>query len=219
MTLLNNKLMDFCVKNKITSSNQMGYIPGNRTADAHIIHNLIQKHCHRNNLKIYSCFLDVSKAFDTNPHGTLLNTLLGDDIKGKFFNTIENIYTNHRACVKIDNKITDIFYINLGVRQGCILSPLLFNIFMSDLPRLLDSASQKVNPESNHPSCFIWADDILLSESDKGLEYMLKQMEGDCKGNELLLNTDKTKVMIFNKTGRLIRKNITLNNIQLETVR
>ena len=73
---------------------------------------------------------------------------------------------------------------------------------MSDLPRLLDSANQKVNP-----SCLTWADDIiLLSESDKGLEYMLKEMEGNCKGNELLLNTDKTKVMIFNKTGRLIRK-------------
>ena len=90
---------------------------------------------------------------------------------------------------------------------------------MSDLP-LLDSTNQKANPESNHPSCLIWADDIiLLSESDKGLDYMLKAMEGYCKGNELLLNTEKTKVMIFNKTGRLIRKNFTFNNIQLETVR
>ena len=91
---------------------------------------------------------------------------------------------------------------------------------MSDLPLLIHSANQKANPESNHPSCLIWADDIiLLSESDKGLEYMLKAMEGYCKGNELLLNTDKTKVMIFNKTGRLIRKNFIFNNIQLETVR
>ena len=48
---------------------------------------------------------------------------------------------------------------------------------------------------------------------------MLKEMEGYCKGNELLLNTGKTKVMTFNKTGRLIRKNFTFNNIQLETVR
>ena len=44
-------------------------------------------------------------------------------------------------------------------------------------------------------------------------------MEGYCKGNELLLNTDKTKVTIFNKNGRLIRKDFTFNNIQLETVR
>ena len=100
------------------------------------------------------------------------------------------------------------------------MHPKLFTTFMSDLPRLLDSANQKVTPESNHPRCLIWADDIiLLSESDKGLEYMLKEMEGYCKGNELLLNTDKTKVMIFNKTGRLIRKYFTFNNIQLETVR
>ena len=206
---------------KVISQNQLGFLPGNRTADAHlIIHNLIQKRCHKNNSKIYSCFIDFSKAFDTIPRDKLLNKLLGYDIKGNFFNTIKNIYTNDRACVKINNKITNVFNINQGVRQGCILSPLLFNIFMSDLPEILDSANQKANPESTHPNCLIWADDIiLLSESEDGLNCMLKAMEEYCNENELLLNTDKTKCMIFNKTGRLIRKRFTFHNTKLETVR
>ena len=46
MSLLINRLMDFCIINNIISQNQLGFLPGNRTADAHlIIHNLIQKHC------------------------------------------------------------------------------------------------------------------------------------------------------------------------------
>ena len=73
--------MDFCVKTTITSPNQMGFISGHRTANAHIItHTLTQKH--RNNSKLYSCFIDFSKAFAAIPRDTLVNKLLGDDIMG-----------------------------------------------------------------------------------------------------------------------------------------
>ena len=221
MALLNNRLADFCTTNNIISKNQLGFLPGNRTSDAHfIIHNLIQKLCHKNNSKIYSCFIDFSKAFDTIPRDNLLKKLLHLGIKGNFFNTIKHIYANDKACVKIDERITNTFTINQGVRQGCILSPLLFNIFMSDLPELLDVTLKNTNPNINHPSCIIWADDIiLLSETEEGLNTMLKTMEVYCNVNDLSLNTDKTKCMIFNKTGRLIRKRFSFNNVQLETVR
>ena len=152
---------------------QLGFLPGNRTSDAHfIIHNLIQKVCHKSNSRIYSCFIDFSQAFDTIPRDELLNKLLGYDIKGNIFNTIKDIYTNDKACIKINDKLTDFFDINQGVRQGCILSPLLFNIFMSDLPSILDSAHHETNPQNTHPSCLIWADDIiLLSEKEEGLKH------------------------------------------------
>ena len=92
MTLLNNRLMDFVEKAGILSNNQLGFFPGNRTSDVHIIlHNLIQKHCHKNNSKIYSCFIDFSRAFDTIPRNILLQKLLNYNIKGNFFNTIRNI--------------------------------------------------------------------------------------------------------------------------------
>ena len=82
MALLNNRLLDFCIEN------QLGFLPGNPTADAQlIIHNLIQKRCHKTNSKIYSCFIDFSNAVDTTPLGELLNKLLGYDIKGNLFNS------------------------------------------------------------------------------------------------------------------------------------
>ena len=221
-TLLNNRLLNYALTNKIISPNQLGFLPGNRTSDAHfIIHNLIQKLCHKKSSMIYSCFIDFSKAFDTIPRDKLLNKLLQCDIKGDFFNTIKNIYSNDKACIKINKEeVTDTFDTNQGVKQGCVLSPLLFNIYMSDLAMKLDSDINETNPFSDHPSCILWADDIiLLSENEDGLRKMIKSMENYCKEKELILNTDKTKCMIFNKSGRLIRKYFSFNNSNLETVK
>ena len=210
-----NRLLEFCMKNKILSPTQLGYVPGNRTSDAHlIINNLIQKQCHLNNNRLYTCFVDFSKAFDTIPRDTLLNKLLNFGIEGKFFNIIKNMYTNDKVCIKYNSKITDYFEANLGVKQGCRLSPLLFNIYLSDLPETLDDP-QHSNKTFPYPNAIFWADDIaMFSESEKGLTKMLKTLEKYCDTNELTLNTDKTKCMIFNKTGRLIRTPFYYKNIK-----
>ena len=218
--ILYNRLLKFCIENKILSPNKLGFVPGNRTSDAHlIIHNLVRKQCHDNRGRIHSCFIDFSKAFDTIPRDKLLKKLLNLGIDGNFFNIIKNIYTNDKICIKHEDKITDPIDVNLGVKQGCILSPLLFNIFLSDLPQILDN-DIKNNNQSNHPSSIFWADDIVLfSESEEGLRKMLKSMEIYCKENELTLNTEKTKCMIFNKGGKLLRTPFHYNNEKLENVR
>ena len=65
-----------------------------------------------------------------------------------------------------------------------------------------------------------WADDLVLfSESKEGLDRLLKTLEEYCKENDLLINTKKTKCMIFNKTGRLLRRPFYLNGVKLEMVR
>ena len=79
---------------------------------------------------------------------------------------------------------------------------------------------QSTKPTINHPSSLFWADDIVLfSESEEGLRKMLKTMEKYCEDNELTLNTEKTKCMIFNKTGKLLRTAFYYNNTKLENVR
>ena len=97
---------------------------------------------------------------------------------------------------------------------------MLFNIFLADLPKILDDDIKSQNPELEQPSSIFWADDIVLfSDSKEGLNKMLKSMEKYCKENELTLNTDKTKCMIFNKTGRLLRTKFYYNDELLENVR
>ena len=120
------------------------------------------------------------------------------------------------------NHITEFFDINQGVKQGCILSPLLFNIFMSDLQKRLEQRHcEPISIATDvHCGCLIWADDLLiLSESEEGLQNMLNSLNSFAIDNGLKANMEKTKVMIFNKNGRHIHKRFTLGGVELNTTR
>ena len=221
LTILNNRLLQYTKDKKLLSDTQLGFVSGNRTSDAHIIiNNLVRKYCHKNGSKIFSCFVDFSMAFDTIPRDILFTKLRNCGITGRFFNIIKDIYQKDESCIKLGNQYTTAFQINLGVRQGCVLSPLLFNIFMADLARKLQMAEGKVKVNDTEVSSIFWADDIiLLSESENGLRNMIKILEEYSNENKLRVNTDKTKVMIFNKTGRLMKRLYHINGIPLENTR
>jgi len=91
---------------------------------------------------------------------------------------------------------------------------------MADFPKCL---SQNVGVRLTDDyiiNCILWADDIiLLSESEEGLNTLLEELMVYSEINQLTVNTDKTKCMIFNKTGRLIRRNFYLGPTRLENVR
>ena len=77
------------------------------------------------------------------------------------------------TCIKVDNYLTPSFIANQGVKQGCILSPTLFNIFLADFQPLIETDAcdpVQMNGRTNL-GCLIWADDILLlSKSKEGLQ-------------------------------------------------
>ena len=219
--LLNKRLSKFVKDNNILSENQLGFVSGNRTSDAHIIlQNLIKKNCYNEKSKIYSCFIDFSKAFDKIPRNLLFEKLIQYKINGNFFNVIKSIYSNDQACIKIGNKVTEKFELSRGVRQGCILSPLLFNIFLADLSSKLNNIKNGIKIGMKSLSCLLWADDVILfSKTPSGLSEMLKTMESYSDINKLTLNTEKTKCMIFNKAGRLIRDKFYYKDNELENVK
>ena len=221
LSVLNSRLLKYVLENNILSINQLGFVPENRTSDAHIIiNNLINKTCHKYGRKLFSCFVDFKKAFDSVPRDLLLNKLLRQGITGKFFNIIRGIYTGDRACVKMGGVRGSPFSINLGVRQGCVLSPILFNIFLCDLAKTLQELGGAPSLDALNISSLFWADDLVLfSEDEEGLQRMLGILESYCRDNHLLVNTKKTKCMIFNKNGRLLLRKFLLNGVQLEVVR
>ena len=179
-SILNQRLLRYVFERNILSKAQLGFIAGNRTSDAHLIlHDLSQQYCHKRGQKIFACFVDFQKAFDSVPRDIFFNKITQTGISGKFFNTLKTLYENDVCRVKLDNGLTNTFLANQGVKQGCILSPLLFNIFLADLPgRLSDNSCKPVEvDESNRIRCIIWADDIvLLSESEDGLQCMLNNL-------------------------------------------
>ena len=222
-SVLNQRLVKFAIDDNIFSKSQLGFLSGCRTSDALLmLHNLIDYYCKKENKYIFGCFVDFQKAFDSVPRHTLFQKLLHYNINGKFYDCLVNMYTNDTACIKKGDTLTSSFVTNRGVKQGCILSPNLFNIFLSDLQEITETPQcESIEITSNlHSGCLIWADDLLLlSKSEAGLKNMLAALNTYTEKNGMTLNIKKTKVMIFNKGGRHIRRNIYFGDNRIETTR
>ena len=221
--ILNLRLTEYAIDKNIFSRSQLGFMAGSRTADAlFILNNLIDYYCKKKEQYIYGCFVDFKKAFDSIPRHTLFQKLLDYNINGKFYDCLVNIYSNDIACIKIAESITPTFITNQGVKQGCVLSPTLFNIFLADFQALVETTA--CNPvqvkEGSIMGCLIWADDLLLlSKSKSGMDNMLSALKLFSVKNGMTLNVKKTKMMTFNKGGRHIRETFFCGDDRIETTR
>ena len=193
-SILNLRLTEYAIEKNILSKSQLGFMAGCRTSDAlFILNNLINYYCKSKKQYIYGCFVDFKKAFDSIPRHTLFQKLLGHGINGKFYDCLVNIYSNDIACIKIADYLTPTFTENQGVKQGCILSPILFNIFLADLQPLVETtACNPVQVKGSALGCLIWADDLLLmSKSKTGMDNMLSGLKLFTDKNGMSLNIKK----------------------------
>ena len=95
----------------------------------------------------------------------------------------------------------------IPVKQGCVLSPALFNIFISDLPAIFDASCDSVGLTHTNISCLLYADDlVLMSETDVGLQNCLNKLESYCVKWNLTVNVKKTKIVIFNNGGHVYKR-------------
>ena len=123
------------------------------------------------------------------------------------------MYDNNMLRVKIGNdKISYDFAATIGVRQGDSLSPNLFNIFMNDLvDAFVSDSCDPVNLGSAYFNCLLYADDVVLvSQSARGLQNCLNKFGDYCQKWCLDINYDKSKILVFNCTGRLIKYNFSI---------
>ena len=181
-------------------------MPNNRTAD-HVftLQTLIDMYVHNHNGKIYACFVDFRKAFDSVWHNGLLNKLLQINLEGSFYNLIKSLYSKSSCSIKIDQYQTRPFQYTRGVRQGCILSPLLSNLYINDLPFSFENilSDPFVLPNGTKLNALLYADDlIILSRSKTGLQNCLNTLATYCNTWMLSVNPQKTKIMVFQKRAK-----------------
>ncbi|CAB4003282.1 Hypothetical predicted protein, partial [Paramuricea clavata] len=202
-SVLHERLMNFSKTKELLHPSQIGFLPNNRTAD-HIftLKTLHDKYVNQNNEKIYACFIDFKKAFDSVWHEDLYLKLLENGIGGCFYDLIKDLYSNTRCAVKVSGHRTPFFSYNRGVCQGCVLSPVLFNLYINELPNLFE----KVNPDpfllpnGTRLSSLLYVDDlVILSRSKSGLQNCLDSLNEWSKKWLMNINLKKTEVMILQK--------------------
>ena len=207
-TVINERLSNFCSQNGLIPEAQAGFRKGYSTIDnIFTLQSLVQKYLTRQGGRFYALFVHFSKAFDCIDRKKLLYLLLKKGIHGKMFSTLSSMYKTVIAAVRVGNKITDYFDCLTGVKQGCILSPLLFSIFLSELEIQLNTCgAHGIDLLNDNLGIFLlmYADDIaLVSDSVKDLQKKINCLQEYCRQWGLTVNMDKTKVVVFKNGGFL----------------
>ena len=145
---------------------------------------------------IYFCFIDYAKAFDCGDHNTLWKTLKETGIPDHPTCLLRNLYAGQEVTVRTGHGTTDWFQIAKGVRQGCISSPCLFNLYAEYIMRNtgLDEAQAGIKTAGRNINNLRYADDTtLMAENEEQKSFLMKVKESEKVS--LKLNIQKTKIM------------------------
>ena len=147
---------------------------------------------------IYFCFIDYAKALDCVDHNKLWKILKEMGIPGHLTCLLRNLYAGQEATFRTGHGKTDWFQIGKGVRQGCILSPCLFNIYAEYTMRNagLEEAQAGIKTAGRNINNFRYADNTtLMAESEEELKSLLMKVKEESEKVGLKLNIQKTKIM------------------------
>ena len=147
---------------------------------------------------IYFCFIDYTRAFDCVDHNKLWKILKEMGISDHLTCLLRNLYAGQEATVRTGHGTTDWFQIGKGVRQDCILSLCLFNLYTEYVLRNtgLDAAQAGIKIVMRNISNLRYADDMtFMIESEEELKPLLIKVKEESDKVGLKLNVQKTKIM------------------------
>ena len=202
-SILNIRLNEWAEKYQIYVEAQSGFRKGMSTVDnVFILHSLIT-HCINENKQLYSAFIDFKKAFDFVVRDILWFKLIQSGVRGKILDIIQSMYQNIKSRVKFENELSGEFSSYIGVRQGECLSPFLFSMYLNDLENEFASKGlDGCDVGMLKLYLLLYGDDIVVfSSTSEGLQRGLNILSDYCDKWKLVVNTDKTKIMVFRNGG------------------
>jgi len=209
--LINKRILNYFDSLNLFCDSQYGFRKNRSTEQACL--RLITNILNQNNRTV-SLFVDFKSAFDTVNHRLLIEKLFHYGVRGNSLKLIESYSSNRQVYVSINSTNSSKQDISIGLPQGSILGPLLFNIYINDISNLV--------PESN---IVIYADDVavLFNDSDMDglnmkIQFFLYKLRNWCNFFRLSLNVDKTKMIYFN-CERKIPRRVLFNGFEIEIIR
>ena len=169
------------------------------------------------NQNIYMCFIDYNKAFDKVRHDHLMRLLIEKKLDKRI---ISKIYYNQKANIRIEQETSEEIEIKRGVRQGCILSPILFNLYSEDIVnRALSGQDMGIKINGITINNLRYADDtVVIAETSEDLQILINRIVECSEEYGLSLNINKTKMMVVSKSPQNFL-DITVHDQRIERVR
>ncbi|PFX12690.1 putative RNA-directed DNA polymerase from transposon BS [Stylophora pistillata] len=198
---IHKQLYDHLVKKALLFQFQSGFRRGHSTSTALLdVLEYILKNMDGGNLT-GAIFLDLSKAFDMIDHSLLKIKLIALGVRGQALAWFDNYLSGRSQSVSVNGTYADTSDLSLGVPQGSVLGPLLFIVFINDLPSTIHRCK-----------IILYADDTALFFAGRNIQTIQSTLQEDLNAvdewfslNRLLVNYDKTNVMLFGSKQRLAR--------------
>ena len=193
--ILKKYIVQHIEENELLASEQHGFVR-NRSCLSNLLLNIeYLTSCYDNGIAVDQIFLDLQKAFDTVPHQRLLFKIKKMGINGKIYAWIESFLMDRYQRVAVNQENSNWCKVKSGVPQGSVLGPILFILFVNDLPEVIEAL------------CSIFADDTKVAdevsniEDAERLQEDLKKLQEWTHTWKLKFNASKCKVMHFGKNN------------------
>ena len=150
---------------------------------------------------IFVAFIDFSKVYDSIPHEKLCTKLKQMGLCGRLYNTLISLYKSVRSCVRVNGVSTNFLSdVKCGLKQGCLLSPLLFNLYIDDHIRDMKLLNIGIEIEDEKICVLLYVDDvILIADKEEDLQSLLNYLHDWSERNGLKINKDKSKIVHFRR--------------------
>ena len=200
-----NKVFDYVIielyQNTLMSSDmQFAYKSQHSTALCSVVYLETLQYYKQNGSQVYSCLLDASKAFDRIHYGKLFNILISRKLPAFIIRVLFDSYSRQQSRAMWNSCYTDYFYMSNGVKQGSVLSAILFTIYIDSLLILLRDFGVGCKINNCYTGAISYADDITLScPSIRGLNRMLDICNKFAAEHYLIFNSKKSLAIKYGK--------------------
>ena len=202
-SIILQRLLHYCEKNNIIPPNQAGFRKGRSTTE-HLIKLSTQiKHQFARRRSVLATFFDVRKAYDQVWHYRLLQKLTSIGLSGNIYEFIKSFLSNRTVQTRVGKTYSSPRKLDMGIPQGSIIAPILFNIMMNDLPK---AVSKNVTIVQYADDICMWMNVTLKKSTPlRSQNHIRRLYQADLNSlgnymlqNGLSLSTEKTNLVLFN---------------------
>ena len=186
-----------CEKKNYYGDIQYGFRSNRSTSDCVFMLLAAIRRAKKKGYRISIAFCDIAKAYDSVNLELLYIKLDSIGFGGKVKSLIQSMYYNYCVQVRVKGGLSTPLWFTKGVKQGCVLSPLLFSLYIAGLGAALHSLREGIDFDGVVISALFFADDLVLISRTlkRGLERMLRVVNRFCLGMHLKLAVNKTVII------------------------